>query len=132
MLDYPRSASNEVQTIKEFDKLFDGTVLISSSMSESNVRKEIADALHRKDSSIYNFSLIQDKDFEFIKCVDKKVRLLDGENVYDAQLLKKLYSGEIYVRLKCPYRFIQKGCCFKNADCYSGHIWFLKHIPALT
>ena len=102
MLDYPRSASNEVQTIKEFDKLFDETVLISSLMSESDVRKEIADALHRKNSSIYNFSLIQDKDFEFVKCVDKKVRLLDGENVYDAQLLKKLYSGAIYVRLKCP------------------------------
>ena len=37
------------------------------------------------------------------------MRLLDGENVYDAQILKKLYSGAIYEQLKCPvlYRFMR-------------------------
>ena len=72
LLDYPRSASNEVQTIKQFDKLFDGTVLISSSMSESDVRKEIADALHRKDSSFTMFLLF-------------KIKILSSSNV----LIKK-------------------------------------------
>ena len=102
LLDYPGSNPDEVKTINEFDKVFDGTVLVSSAMSELDVRKEIADALHKKESSVHNFSLIQDTDFEFVKCIDKKVRLLDGDNIYDGHSLKNLYSGAIYVRLKCP------------------------------
>ena len=47
-----------------------------------------------------NFESIRSCDFEFVRCVNRTVRVRDGDIVYSGNSLRQLYpSGAIYARL---------------------------------
>ena len=98
LLDY-QGASDEIETFSESDKLYDGTVEISTIMPEERVRNEIGNCLQRKENMMYNLSVIKDNDFEFVKCSNRKIRIPDGDHQYNGRIVKQIYSGAIYIRL---------------------------------
>ena len=85
----------------EHDKVCDGTVLNSASITEE-VQREITEALKKKDSAVFNFCEVKGNDFEFVKCANRKIRVIDGDHSYDGKVVKQLYGGSIYVCFKSP------------------------------
>lgn len=68
------------------------------------IRDEISSLIREKESDLYVFSNIDTNDFQFIKCVNRRLRVPDGKPVYDGEGLKSVYrSGSIYVRLTKPF-----------------------------
>ena len=65
-------------------------------MSEDCIREEIVFLLEKKESSINDFSNIMPEDFVFVKCVNRRVRVPDSQDIYDGEGLKSLYrTGNI-------------------------------------
>lgn len=56
--------------------------------------------LEKKESLIHDSSAITPQDFVFVKCINRRVRVPDGQAVYDGEGLKSLYrSGNMYIQL---------------------------------
>ena len=69
-------------------------------MSEDCVREKISSLLKRKKSDINDFSQVSTNDFQSVRCVNRRIRVPDGEATYDYDGLRELYrTGSIYVRL---------------------------------
>ena len=69
-------------------------------MSEDDIREEISELVHQESSDIYDLSAVCPADFEFVKCVNRRVRAPGGKAIYDGNGLRELYrTGSIYVRL---------------------------------
>ena len=135
VLYYEDDDSQGVTVVHEYDKLFDGTIVISNAMNEEDVRKEILDALKKKESRLYNFCQLKTEDFNFVKCINKKARLFDGDNEFNGKGLKQLYSGSIYVRLniQLPLCEVSVKCnsvqsCVISYYCRLMHIYLIKRI----
>lgn len=64
-------------------------------MSECSIREEIAQLVQEKTSDIilYDFTSIEVTDFEFVKCVNRRVRVPDGRACYDGDGLRDLYRS---------------------------------------
>ncbi len=100
VIDYQGAKPPAVHILHEYDKVYQGVLLFNNSMSEDNIRAEICMLIQQEPSDIYDFSALDPSDFEFVKCVNKRVRTLGGNGVYDGDGLRELYrSGGIYVRL---------------------------------
>jgi hypothetical protein len=102
VINFPGHQPEEVEKLSEDDKVFDGTVTLSTTMTEQDVRKEVAQSLNKKESEKYDYSKVKESEFEFVKCANRKIRRPDGELNYDGRLLKQLYGGSVYVRLNSP------------------------------
>ena len=97
VVDYPCSSPPSVH---DYDKVFDGPFHFSSSMSEDEVRHEIVSLVRQKKSMFHNFDDLNEDDFVFVKCANRRVRIPDGEVMYSGESLKNIYkSGSVYVRL---------------------------------
>ena len=102
IIDHSGNDATELELFREHDKVYDGTVMISTTMAEEDVRQEIVEALKRKESTVFNFNEVKVDDFEFVKCTNRRLRAIDGDHPYDGKVIKQLYCGSIYVRFKSP------------------------------
>jgi len=84
LVDYLGKHASDIVPIREYDKVFDGSIRFSSNMDEE-IREEIARVLSRKSSVFHDLSGIKPNDFTFVKCANKKVRVPDGDMPFDAK-----------------------------------------------
>uniref|UniRef100_A0A1X7TI16 Uncharacterized protein n=1 Tax=Amphimedon queenslandica TaxID=400682 RepID=A0A1X7TI16_AMPQE len=87
-IDYYQQPSH---TLRQHNKVFEGFITLSSSMTESIVRKEIIEKLKDKDYMFYNFDTLTSNDFEFVKCVNRHIFVPDGATAYDGNGIMSLY-----------------------------------------
>ena len=100
LVDFPGPDPNDVMSLREYDKVFDGALCFSSFMDEDDIRDEIIKILRQKSSITHDLSRIQADDFTFVKCANRKVRVPDGGGPFDSKRICRTYShGAIYVRL---------------------------------
>ena len=107
VLDYPGKKPPAVQVLHDYDKVYEGSLSFTSAMKEYSIREEIAQLVQEKTSDLYDFTSIEATDFEFVKCVNRRVRVPDGKACYDGDGIRDLYRcANIYVRLSksfCKY-----------------------------
>ncbi len=49
---------------------------------------------------MHDFSCLEPNDFNFVRCINRQVRLIDGDIPFDGNGINQMYkSGAIYVRL---------------------------------
>ena len=102
LIEFPGKHPSAVVPMREYEKVFDGSIRFSSIMDE-DIREEIARVLRSKASVIHDLSGVTPEDFSFVKCANKKVRVPDGDPPFDAQGIIHTYPhGAIYVRLTKP------------------------------
>ena len=90
--------------IHDFNRAYDGPLRFTNSMSEDEVREEIASLLSMKKTCINNFEGVSGDDFEFVKCANRRVRVPDGTISFDGETLRSMYKGgSVYVRLTRPF-----------------------------
>jgi hypothetical protein len=100
VIDYPGKKPPAVQVLHDYDKVYEGSLSFTSAMSEDSIREEIAQLIQEKISDLYDFTSVEPNDFEFVKCVNKRVRAPDGKACYDGDGIRDLYRcANIYVRL---------------------------------
>ena len=89
------------RTLRDYNKVFEGFIALSSSMSEDDIREAIVSLLKTKDSLFHSFDSLTSNDFEFVKCVNRHIYIPDGIVAFDGNSILSLYrSGSaIYVRL---------------------------------
>ena len=116
IIDYPGNDTSELELFSEYDKLYDGTVMISTAMMEDNVRIEILGVLKKKVSTIFNFSEVKIDDLEFVKYANRKIRVFDSDHSHDGKVLKQLYGGSVYAHFRCPVPLL-KVSYYKNLQC---------------
>ena len=103
VIDYPGPDIPEVVPLHEDEKVFDGSIRYSSNMDEDDIREEIAQMLREKKSSTHDLTYLSSNDFTFVKCVNKKVRVPDGDSPFDFKGICRIYPhGAIYVCLNKP------------------------------
>ncbi len=72
----------------------------TSTMSETDMRNEIVRLVKQKKISTHELQLIDPKDFDFVRCVSKTVKVIDGDTPFDANGISQVYKNNcIYVRL---------------------------------
>jgi hypothetical protein len=65
------------------------------------IREKITAKLRERKVSHIDLSNCKPNDFEFVKVTNKKVRVPDGDEVFDARTLGGIYKhGALYVRMK--------------------------------
>ena len=115
VIDFPGYKAPDVQILHEYDKVFEGPLCFNESMAEEVIREEITHLLSQKKSIFYNFHLISPDDFEFVRCVNRRIRSPDGKPVYDGKGLKQLYrSGSVYVRLTRSFAKEKVSFCYQK------------------
>ena len=69
-------------------------------MSEGDIREEIVRLVRQKHIPSHDLQVIQSKDFDFVRCVNKHTKCIDGDVPFDACGITLVYkNGSIYVRL---------------------------------
>lgn len=100
VIDYPGDNPPAVQVLHDYDKVYEGALLFNVTMSEDEIRRQIAHLVQQKKSTFMDFSEMEPEDFMFVKCVNRRVWVPDGKAVYDGNGIRELYrSANIYVRL---------------------------------
>ena len=103
LIDYPGPNPCDITPLREYEKVFDGSIRFSSSMDEEEIREEIAKVLRDKTSVTHDLSGIEGNDFIFVKCSNRKVRVPDGNLPFDTKGICHTYPhGAVYVRLNKP------------------------------
>ena len=78
MLDYPGEKPPAIHVLHNYDEVYKGSLSFTSAMNEYSIREEIAQLVQEKTSNLYDFTSIEATDFEFVKCVNRHVRVPDG------------------------------------------------------
>jgi hypothetical protein len=100
VIDYPGPSAPAVQTLHNYDKVYEGVLRFDGSMTEVDVREEICRLARDTDNIMHDLSQISTQDFNFVRVINRRVRKPGGMGVYDGSGLKELYrSGSIYVQL---------------------------------
>lgn len=99
-LEYPGADVPEVDQFKDEMVVFDGLVRYSTVDPENAIRETITAKLRERRVSHIDLSQCDKNDFEFVKVVNKKVRVPDGDEMFDARTLGGIYKhGALYVRM---------------------------------
>ena len=86
--------------LREKEILYDGLMRYMTDMSEGDIREEIVRLVRQKHIPSHDLQLIQSKDFDFVRCVNKHTKCIDGDVPFDACGITQVYkNGSIYVRL---------------------------------
>ena len=105
VIDHPGTKPPAVQVLHDYDKVYEGSLSFTSAMSEDSIRED--SPTNARESDFYDFTSVEPDDFEFVKCVNKRVRVPDGKACYDGDGIRDLYHcANIYVRLTksfCKY-----------------------------
>ena len=100
VIEFPGDSPPDVQALHDYDKLYEGSLTFSSSMTEEEIRERISNLVRKKESLFNNYEAISNNDFEFVRCVNKRVKVPDGEIVYNGSTIRQIFpSGAVYVRL---------------------------------
>ena len=100
VLNFPGNEVEEIMPVFENDVLVDGFFTVEHFDDECDVRGAIVELVKKKQRDNHDFRGVTADDMEFVRVVNKKVRVPDGEVSYDAQGLCKVYPhGAVYVRL---------------------------------
>lgn len=62
--------------LREYDKLYDGSMRYSSDMSERDIRNEIVRLVKQKKTATHNLQFMQPEDFNFVRCVNRHVMVI--------------------------------------------------------
>ena len=93
-----KSVSDGVLRVKEI--LYDGLMRYMTDMSEGDIREEIVRLVRQKHIPSHDLQRIESKDFDFVQCVNKHTKCIDGDVPFDACGITQVYmNGSIYVRL---------------------------------
>ena len=99
VIDYQGDTVSDI-ALTEKEKLYDGSMRYNSDMSESDIRNEIVRLVKQKNIPTHELQLIDPKDFDFVRCVNKVVKNIDGDTPFDASGISQVYkNGYVYVRL---------------------------------
>lgn len=90
-------------SLKEYQKIYDGSIRFLVDMSEDEVRDEIVRLVQKKESETHDFNCLMPNDFDFVRCVNRQVKVIDGDSPFDGNGLCQVYkNGSIYIRLNTP------------------------------
>lgn len=100
VIDWERPNPAPVTVLRDYHKLFDGPIRYTGGMNAEEIQAVIVSAVTKKSSVTHRLDEIGCNDFIFVKCANKRVRVLDGNMPVDAQCLYRMYPhGSVYVRL---------------------------------
>ena len=69
-------------------------------MSEDEKRHEIVRLLKQRESLTHSLKIVLPKDFDFVRCANRKIRAIDGDSPLDGAGISQVYGGgSIYIRL---------------------------------
>ena len=101
VIDFQGLHPSQYRTLRDYEKVYEGALTLTAEMSEEEVKREIVRLVKMKKSTFHSFDELVVDDIEFVKCVNRRIRIPDGSVNYDGEGIKSLYrSGAIYVRLK--------------------------------
>ncbi|CAH3183763.1 unnamed protein product, partial [Porites lobata] len=95
-LEYPGADVPEVDQFKDEMVVFDGLVIYSTVDPENAIRERITAKLRERRVSHIDLSQCDKNDFEFVKVVNKKIRVPDGDEMFDARTLGGIYKHGAY------------------------------------
>ena len=82
----------------ESDKIFDGPIRYDSKFMEIDFRRRIACSVNKKYSQSRKLEEVSEHDFDFVRCINKYVKSIDGDAPFDCQGINAMYSkGSIYM-----------------------------------
>ena len=91
---------SEVMPLREYEKLYDGCIRYRSDMREEEIRDEITRLLRLKECDTHHLDLLAPGDFDFVRCANRRVKVIDGDTPFDGSGISQVYkNGAIYVRL---------------------------------
>ena len=73
--------------LKQSEKLYDGLIRFYSEMLETHISNEIAHLLKTKKFTSHDF---QPSDFDCVRCVNNRIKTIDGDTHFDANCLQLL------------------------------------------
>ena len=69
-------------------------------MSQFQIREETVRLVKQKECITHDFGRLAEEDFNFVRCANRKVQIIDGDAPSDANGIAQVYkNGAIYVRL---------------------------------
>ena len=71
-----QSRNNSDVSLREYEKLYDGSMRYFSDWSENEVRREIVRLVQQKKICTHNLDLILSEDFDFVRCVNRQVKTM--------------------------------------------------------
>ncbi len=92
LVDYQGDTDSEV-SLNEYQKLYDGCMRYNSDMSESDIKKEIVRLVRLKKILTHDLHLIEPNDFNFVRCVNRQVKTIDGDAPFDASGISQVYKN---------------------------------------
>lgn len=115
VIDYHGDVTSSV-SLSEDDKLYDGSIRYTSNMSESEMRNEIVRLVKQKKLSTHHLQLIKPEDFDFVRCINRTVKVIDGDTPFDANGISQVYkNGCIYVRLTSSFiQYVRHVISYRN------------------
>lgn len=100
VIDFQGDNPSEVVPLREYEKLYDGCMRYRSDMSETEIREEIVRLVRQKESDTHTLDCLMPEDFNFVRCANRRVRIIDGDTPFDGSGIAQVYkNGAIYVRL---------------------------------
>ncbi len=78
VIDFQGSDVSGYCTLRDYHKVYEGTIMLNSGMSEDDVRSQIVSLVKCKKSMFHSFHDLDENDFQFVKCVNRRVRAPDG------------------------------------------------------
>ena len=103
-LEYPGADVPEVDQFKDDMVIFDGLVRYSTVDPEHVIGENITAKLREQRVSHIDLSHCKNNAFEFVKVVNKKICVPDGDEVFDARNLAGIYKhGAVYVRMMTDF-----------------------------
>lgn len=76
---------------KEYQKLYDGCMHYHSEMSEDEIRQEIVRLVRKKQSDTHSLDCLMAEDFDFVKCANCKVRMIDCDTPFDGSTCIRIF-----------------------------------------
>lgn len=116
--------------LREFQKIFDGNIRFQMDMSEDEVRDEIVRLVHRKEGNkTHDFDCLMPNDFDFVRCINRQIRVIDGDSPFDGNEVYK--NGSVYVRLNTSIlKAIDVSMCMLDLSFWSVAISVSESVPS--
>ena len=85
LIDFQGDHPSELMPFRDYEKLYDGFIRYRSDniMREDEIRDEIARLLRGKQSDTHKLDLLTPEDFDFVRCANRRIRVIDGDNLFD-------------------------------------------------
>ncbi|XP_011406870.1 PREDICTED: uncharacterized protein LOC105314410 [Amphimedon queenslandica] len=117
IIDYQDQDEDTISTLRDYEKIYEGAIILNSDMSEDDIRREIVSLLKSKKTMFHVFDGITGEDIQFVKCANRRVRVPDGKYIVDGNGIKAMYrNGAVYVRLTRSFSMLDIPVKFPKAS----------------